>query len=97
MMRQVDFSKGRILNDIISTAVPMLFAQLVNLLYSIIDRVYIGRIEGIGVAALGGVGLCFPIISIIGAFTYLYAGGGAPLSGAHGRNSYTLFISVPSR
>ena len=78
-MRQVDFSKGRILNDIISTAVPMLFAQLVNLLYSIIDRVYIGRIEGIGVAALGGVGLCFPIISIIGAFTYLYAGGGAPL------------------
>lgn len=78
-MQQVDFSKGRILNNIVSTAVPMLLAQLINLLYSIVDRVYIGRIEGIGVAALGGVGLCFPIISIIGAFTYLYAGGGAPL------------------
>jgi putative MATE family efflux protein len=78
-MQQVDFSKGKILNNIISTAVPMLLAQLINLLYSIVDRVYIGRIEGIGVAALGGVGLCFPIISVIGAFTYLYAGGGAPL------------------
>ena len=78
-MRQVDFSEGKIFSNIVSTAVPMLFAQVVNLLYSIVDRIYIGRIEGIGLAALGGVGLCFPIISIIGAFTFLFAGGGAPL------------------
>ena len=58
---------------------PMLVAQILNLLYSIVDRIYIGRISGVGTRALGGVGLCFPIIILITAFTNLYGTGGAPL------------------
>lgn len=77
--KQVDFSNGRILENIVMCAAPMLVAQLLNLMYNIVDRIYIGKIEGIGVVALGGVGLCFPIISLITAFTNLFGAGGAPL------------------
>lgn len=78
-MKQVDFSDDRIFHNILATAFPMLLAQLVNLLYNIVDRIYIGKMEGIGMEALGGIGLCFPIITLITAFTNLYSGGGAPL------------------
>ena len=78
-MAQIDYSSSRITINIIKTAVPMLVAQMFNLLYSIVDRVYIGRIPGIGAEALGAVGLCFPIIMIITAFTNLFGSGGAPL------------------
>jgi len=57
----------------------MLIAQVLNLLYSIVDRVYIGRIPGSGTAALGAVGLCFPVIMIVAAFTNMYGMGGSPL------------------
>lgn len=57
----------------------MMAAQLLNLLYNIVDRVFIGRIEGVGAHALGGVGLCFPVIIIITGFSNLYGSGGAPL------------------
>ena len=57
----------------------MILAQLLNLLYNVVDRIYIGRIPEVGTTALTGVGLCFPIISLITAFTYLYGNGGAPL------------------
>lgn len=57
----------------------MIVAQLLNLLYNIVDRIYIGRIEGTGAHALGGVGLCFPVIIIITGFANLYGAGGAPL------------------
>lgn len=57
----------------------MLVAQILNLMYNIVDRIYIGRIPGEGLLALGGVGLCFPFISLITAFTNLYGAGGAPL------------------
>ena len=77
--RQIDFSNGKILENIIMCATPMLVAQLLNLMYNIVDRIYIGKIEDIGVVALGGVGLCFPIISLITAFTNLFGAGGAPL------------------
>ena len=77
--RQIDFSSGKILEeDIIMSATPMLVAQLLNLMYNIVDRIYIGKIEDIGVVALGGVGLCFPVISLITAFTNLF-GAGEPL------------------
>ena len=58
---------------------PMLVAQLLNLLYNIVDRIYISCIPGTGTAALGAVGLGFPVITIITAFTNLYGSGGAPL------------------
>ena len=44
----------------------MLVAQVINLLYSIVDRIYIGRMEGYGTQALGAIGLCFPIVMLIG-------------------------------
>lgn len=59
-------------------AVPAIAAQLVNMLYNIVDRMYIGHIEGIGATALTGVGVCFPILMIISAFSALVGMGGAP-------------------
>ena len=76
---QTDFSKGSVYRNILEVAVPMTVAQFLNLLYNIVDRMYIGRIEGIGTLALTGVGLCFPIITLITAFTYLFGNGGGPL------------------
>ena len=52
-------------------AVPTVIAQLVNLLYNIVDRIYIGHMPGTGSSALTGIGLCFPIIYLISAFSAL--------------------------
>ena len=60
-------------------ALPMLAAQILSLLYSIVDRMYIGRIPGTGTLALGGVGLCFPVVMLVTAFANLYGFGGSPL------------------
>ena len=60
-------------------ALPMTMAQLVNLLYNIVDRMYIGKIPGTGDLALTGLGICFPIIMILNAFANLFGMGGAPL------------------
>lgn len=57
----------------------MTLAQLLNLLYNVVDRMYIGRIPGAGATALTGVGICFPVITMITAFTYLFGNGGSPL------------------
>ena len=59
-------------------ATPAITAQLINMLYNIVDRIYIGHIKGIGSLALTGVGLCFPIIILISAFSALIGMGGAP-------------------
>lgn len=61
-------------------AVPTVIAQLVNMLYNIVDRVYIGHIPEIGDLALTGVGVCMPIIMIVSAFAALVSSGGAPRS-----------------
>ena len=61
-------------------ALPAVAAQLVNLLYSIVDRVYIGHIEGSGAEALAGVGLTTSVILLISAFSSLVGGGGSPLA-----------------
>ena len=63
---------------LISLAIPSVIAQIVNLLYNIVDRIYIGHMDSADSTALTGVGLCFPIICLIGAFTMLIAQGGAP-------------------
>ena len=78
-MKQIDFEKGKITENILMAAVPMLVAQVLSLLYNIVDRIYIARIPGIGTTALGAVGLCFPVIVIITAFSNLFGSGGAPL------------------
>lgn len=59
-------------------AVPTVVAQLINMLYNIIDRIYIGHIPGAGSLALTGVGVCMPIIMIVSAFAALVSAGGAP-------------------
>lgn len=74
-----DFSKGKVWQNIISQSVPLIFAQLVLMMYNIVDRVYIGHLQGEGSMALTGVGLAFPITTLIAAFTYLFGTGGAPL------------------
>ena len=74
-----DFSKGSIVSNIMKLAVPMTLAQLINVLYNIIDRIYIGRIPEHATLALTGLGLCLPIISMVIAFANLFGMGGAPL------------------
>lgn len=59
-------------------AVPTVAAQLINMLYNIVDRIYIGHIPGDGNLALTGVGVCLPIIMIVSAFAALISSGGAP-------------------
>lgn len=103
---RTDFSTGNVYRNICEVAVPMIFAQLLNLLYNVVDRIYIGRIPGTGTTALTGVGLCFPIITLVSAFTYLYGNGGSPLCAMeYGRgdtteaenymgNSFTLLVGT---
>ena len=74
-----DFSKGNVCKHILYQAVPLTIAQLIQLLYNVVDRIYIGHLPGTNGEALTGIGLVFPIISIITAFTNLFAMGGAPL------------------
>ena len=78
-MKRVDFENGTVTGNILEAALPMLVAQILNLLYNIVDRIYIARIAEVGTAALGAVGLCFPLIVIITAFANLFGNGGAPL------------------
>ena len=68
-MKRIDFEHGTITGNILGAALPMLVAQLLSLLYNIVDRIYIARIPDVGTTALGAVGLCFPIIVIITAFS----------------------------
>ncbi|NMM65320.1 MATE family efflux transporter [Clostridium sp. P21] len=71
---------AKILPLLIKLTIPVTIAQLVNALYSIVDRMYIGHMPGIGTKALTGIGLTFPIIMIIAAFSCLPGMGGAPLA-----------------
>lgn len=78
-MEVTDFTKGSIRGNIVRLAVPMTLAQLINVLYNIIDRIYIGRMEQGSALALTGVGVCLPVITIVIAFANLIGMGGAPL------------------
>ncbi|MBR5446980.1 MAG: polysaccharide biosynthesis C-terminal domain-containing protein, partial [Clostridia bacterium] len=73
-----DFSSGPVWQRIISQAVPLMIAQLVQLLYNVVDRIYLGHMDSDSMA-LTGVGLTFPIITLIMAFTSLFGMGGVPL------------------
>lgn len=76
--RQNDLGKDSVGKLLLSLALPAITAQLINALYNIVDRIYIGNIEGIGADALTGVGVTFPILMIIAAFSALIGMGGAP-------------------
>ena len=92
-MKRIDFENATVTGNILGATLPMLVAQILNLLYNIVDRVYIARIPKVGTAALGAVGLCFPIIVIITAFSNLFGTGGAPLFSIEEKSRKTL----PSR
>jgi len=74
-----DFSVGSVRENILRLAIPMTLAQLINVLYNIVDRVYIGHIPEASIQALTGVGVTLPVITIIIAFANLFGAGGAPL------------------
>lgn len=74
-----DFSVGSVKRRIIAQAVPLTVAQVVQLLYNVVDRIYIGHLEGIGDVALTGLGITFPVIVLISAFTNLFGSGGTAL------------------
>ena len=79
MKNENDFSKGSVIQAILKLAAPMILAQLVHLLYNIVDRVYIGMMPENATQAMTGIGSTLPIVSIIIAFTNLFGMGGAPL------------------
>lgn len=74
-----DFSKGKVWKNIISQAIPLTLAQLVQLLYNIVDRIYLGHLGEGHSMTLTGVGLTFPFVSLIIAFAALFGMGGTPL------------------
>ena len=105
--RNVDLGSGSVGKLLFSLAVPTITSQIVNMLYNLVDRVYIGHmqpVETVGKLALTGVGVCLPIIMVISAFAALMAFGGAPRASiAEGRgdlkeserimgNSFTMLV-----
>ncbi len=77
---------GRLIREL---ALPGIIAQVINVLYNIVDRIYIGRIEDVGSLALGGLGIALPVILLISAFSAFASSGGAPLASiAMGKERY---------
>ena len=74
-----DFSQGSVAKNILNLALPMTLAQVINVLYNVVDRIYIGHLPNASTMALTGLGLTFPIITIISAFANLFGMGGSPL------------------
>lgn len=79
MRKQNDLGKDDIKQLVRRLAIPSMLAQFVNVLYSIVDRMYIGNIPEVGEVALAGAGVCGPIVTLISSFAFLVGIGGAPL------------------
>ena len=76
---KIDFARGPVWKCIVAQAIPLTIAQLVQLLYNVVDRIYLGHMGDGNSMALTGVGLTFPIVTLIMAFTALFGLGGVPL------------------
>ena len=74
-----DFGKGPVWKNILAQALPLTVAQAVLLLYNVVDRIYIGHMGENGAMALTGLGLTFPVVTIVMAFAALFGMGGVPL------------------
>ena len=109
MQKEINLGSGSVGKLLFSLALPTITSQIVNMLYNLVDRVYIGHMQPadtVGKLALTGVGVCLPIIMIISAFAALLAMGGAPRASIQeGRgnsreserimgNSFTLLVCV---
>ena len=105
----VDLGSGNVGKLLFSLALPTITSQIVNMLYNLVDRVYIGHmqpVDTVGSLALTGVGVCLPVIMIISAFAALLAMGGAPRASiAEGRgdlaeserimgNCFTMLVTI---
>ena len=96
-----DFSRGKMWANILRQAIPLTIAQAVQVLYNIVDRIYLGHLPGSSGLALTGVGLIFPIVALITAFCNLFATGGTPLcsiargAGKQERAERLMNTSVP--
>ena len=80
MATKGDFSKGKVSLIILRLGLPMMVAELVHVLYNIVDRMYVGHIPDTGTLSLTGIGISFPLITLIGAFANLLNTGGATLA-----------------
>ena len=78
---QIDLANDSVGKTVLKLALPAVVAQIINLLYNLVDRMYVGSIPGEGTDALAGLGVVFPITLIVSAFSYLVGMGGAPLAG----------------
>ena len=76
--KEIDLGSGSVGRLLFKLAVPAITAQIINVLYNMVDRMYIGHLPGVGASALTGVGVTFPIIMAISAFAALVSMGGAP-------------------
>ena len=79
MAAENDLGRDDIKKLVVRIAIPSMLAQFVSVLYSIVDRMYIGNIPKIGETALAGVGICGPIVTLVSSFAILVGVGGAPL------------------
>ena len=79
-VKKVDLGEGSVGKLLFRLALPAITAQMVNALYNLVDRMYIGHMPGVGAAALTGVGVTFPVIMLTSAFAALVSMGGAPLA-----------------
>ncbi len=76
-----DLGRDNIPKLVMRIAIPSMLAQFVSVFYSIVDRMYVGNIPGVGDISLAGVGICGPVVTMIGAFAFLVGIGGTPLMG----------------
>ena len=81
MKKENDLGRDKISRLVFRIAIPSMMAQFVSVLYSIVDRIFVGNIPAIGDISLAGVGVCGPIVTMIGAFAFLVGVGGSPLMG----------------
>ena len=80
MAKEDILGSQKVLKLCFKMGLPCVMAQVVNLLYNIVDRIFIGNMPGSGEYALAGLGLCAPILTLIAAFSAFVSGGGAPLA-----------------
>ena len=78
-MKPLDLGSNRVFSTVLRLVIPAMIAQFINVLYSIVDRMYVGNIADIGDTALAAVGVCAPIATLISSFAFLIGTGGAPL------------------
>ena len=81
MKKENDLGRDEIGSLVLKTALPSMLAQFVSVLYSIVDRMYIGHIAGVGEIALAGVGVCGPVVTMVGSAAVWISWGGSPLMG----------------